>query len=229
MAKKPVVPSTQKHLEIAQIREDLVVMKDGSFRTVLVVSAVNFDLKSQQEQDAIIFQFQSFLNSLEFPIQIVVQSRQLELNSYIDTIVDAANAQTNELLRLQTLDYVDFVTRLISLANIMDKRFYVIVPYEQIAINQNFWSKLLGGRKTVPSYTETQYREAQTQLEERSNVITSGLAGLSLRVVRLNTEELIEFYYSIYNPEESPSQKLDDAENLVSGVVHRDQGQAGDI
>lgn len=220
MAKKSNAPvSTQSHLKLAQIRDSMVIMRDGSFRAVLLVSAVNFALKSKQEQDAIVYQFQSFVNSLTTPIQIVVQSRQLDLNGYLQGLAEKAKNQTNELLQFQMVDYIDFVSRLITLANIMDKRFYVVVGHETVTNPSKGLFSFVLGRKTTPSFTQTQFERYKEQLTERVNVMISGLAGLGLRAVQLDTQELVEFYYALYNPEEAVEEKLTDVDDLQSGVI----------
>ncbi len=225
MAKAPKPNSTQKHLNIAQIRDSIVVMKDGTFRAVLVVSSVNFALKSQKEQDSIIYQFQGFINSLNTPIQILVQSRQLDLNTYLNQLAERAKNQPNELLQFQMVDYIDFVTRLITLANIMEKRFYVVVPHDTLKQGtKGLLDVLLGGRKTTPHYSQQQFSKYQAELTERVNVMVSGLGGMGLRGVQLNTQELVEFYYSIYNPEESTEEKLTNFEDLKAGIVQRHPG-----
>lgn len=221
MSSKAKPASTQNHVPIAQIRDSIVVMRDGRFRAVLVVSAINFALKSQQEQDAIIYQFQNFLNSLNHPVQIVVQSRQLDLSKYLQGLGEAAKNQNNELLQFQMVDYIDFVGRLITLANIMEKRFFVVVPHDTVQLgSQGFMSMLLGGRKTTPHFSQQQFNQFQTQLDERVNVIISGLSSLGLRAVQLNTQELVEFYYAIYNPEEASEEKLIEVDDLRAGIVH---------
>lgn len=222
MAKKVHPPSTQKHLNIAQIRDSVVILKDGTFRSICAVSAVNFALKSQKEQDAIIYQFQSFINSLNTPIQVVVQSRQLELNTYLQDLSERAQAQTNELLQFQMIDYIDFVSRLITLANIMEKRFYVVVPHNTVKTGSSgLLGIFLGGRKTTPHYTQQQFDHYLSELLERTNVIISGLSSIGLRAVQLNTQELVEFYYAIYNPEEAVEEKLVDVEQLKASIVQR--------
>jgi len=219
--------STQQHVPIAQIRDSIVILKDGSMRTVVVVSAVNFSLKSSREQDSIVFQFQNFVNSLTSPIQIMVQSRQLDLNRYLNELVEKAKNQTNEALRFQMVDYIDFVSRLITLANIMDKRFFVVIPHGTIlARSSGLLSMLLGGKKTTPHYTERQFTKFKEELTEQTNVIISGLASIGLRAVQLNTQELVEFYYSIYNPEEAVEEKLTNIDDLRAGIIHRESGGA---
>lgn len=226
MARKaPRHPSTQQHLNIAQVRDSVVVLKDGTFRTVLVVSSVNFSLKSQAEQDGIIYQFQNFLNGLTMPIQILVQSRQLDLNGYLNQLAELAQGQSNELLRFQMVDYIDFVSRLITLANIMEKRFFVVISHQPIAAaTGGIMNLFLGGRKTTPHFTQQQFDRYKQELTERANVIISGLAGMGLRAVQLNTQELVEFYYGIYNPEEAVEEKLVDIETLRASIVQRQTG-----
>lgn len=226
MAKAPKPASTQKHLSIAQVRDSLVVMKNGTLRSVLVVSSVNFALKSQQEQDALIYQFQNFINSLKHPVQILVQSRQLDLNGYLKQLEDLAKDQTNDLLRFQMIDYIDFISRLITLANIMDKRFFVVVPHDTVAVGGGLFSALLGGRKTTPHFTLEQFARYKQEMEERVNVVISGLSSLGLRAVQLNTQELVELYYGIYNPEEASTEKLIDVEELRASIV-RSSNQTG--
>ncbi len=224
MAQKYHPASTQRHLLISQIRDEIVVMKNGTLRAVLIVSSVNFSLKSQQEQDALIYQFQNFLNSLEHPIQIMVESRQLDLNGYLNSLSEMAKDQNNELLRFQMVDYIDFVSRLITLANIMDKRFFVVVPHDTVALGGGLFSSLLGGRKTAPKFTMEEFARYKEQLAERVNVIVSGLGSMGLRAVQLNTQELVELYYGIYNPEEASTEKLVDIDQLHASIVQRQIG-----
>lgn len=227
MAKPAKPASTQQHLPFAQIRDNTVIMKDGTMRAVLVVSSVNFALKSQQEQDAIIYQFQNFVNSLTFPIQISVQSRQLDLSNYLENLAKIARDQPNELLRFQMIDYIDFVGRLITLANIMEKRFFVVVPHDTVRTGSDgLLSLFLGGRKTTPTFTQQQFDRYKQELSERVNVMVSGLASMGLRSVQLNTQELVEFYYAIYNPEEATTEKLIDVDQLRAGIVQREGGKA---
>ncbi len=228
MAKTPAKPATtQNHLHIAQIRDDLVITKEGTFRSVLLVSSINFALKSQQEQDAIIYQFQNFINSLTGSIQIVVQSRQLDLNTYLQRLEDLAVNQTNELMRFQMVDYIDYVSRLITLANIMDKRFFVVIPLDSVqARSRGLLGMLMGGRKTAPHFTQQQFDRYKQQIEEQVNVLISGLASMGLRAVQLNTQELVEFYYGIYNPEEAVTEKLVDVDQLRKSIIEKGKGEA---
>src|SRR6185369_3779482 len=126
--KKPVGKSTQSFLRMSEIKNDTVVVDDGTMRAILAVSSTNFDLKSQDEQNSIIFNFQRFLNSLDFPVQILMQSRKMEIGGYLEKLRRLAEKQTNELLRVQTVEYVEFISRLIENASIMNKNFYIVVP-----------------------------------------------------------------------------------------------------
>ena len=127
--------STQRYLKIADIKKDTVIMKDGTLRAVLMVSSINFALKSEDEQQAIIGGYVSFLNNIDFPLQVVVQSRELNIAGYLDSMRKKANEQTNELLKNQTLQYIDYIGQLVSLGKIMNKHFYIVVPYNPLSDN----------------------------------------------------------------------------------------------
>src|SRR3990167_4003494 len=128
--KKNASSSTQMHLQIAEIRDNVIILKNGGIRSVLKTSSVNVHLKSEEEQNAVIYSYQNFLNTLEFPIQTVVRSKKLDLDNYLDNLKIVAKKQTNSLLKEQTVDYIDYITRLIEYADIMQKEFYVVVPYD---------------------------------------------------------------------------------------------------
>src|SRR3989338_7044416 len=134
--------STPAYLDIAEIKEDTVVMRDGSLRAVLVVSSINFSLKSGDEQNALISAYQNFLNALEFPIEILMQSRKLDIHAYLDKLRSTMQQQTNELLRLQTQEYIEYISKLIEFASIMNKTFYVIIPLTTKGMKTGMFSKL---------------------------------------------------------------------------------------
>jgi type IV secretory pathway VirB4 component len=209
---KQPIGSTQDALKFAQIRDGVVILKDGNLRQIVLCTSVNFSLKSEQEQNAIIFAYQNFLNSLTFPVQIVMQSKKLDLTNYLKMLDEKAQDQTNELLRTQTLDYVDFIKRLINIANIMDKRFYIVIPY-MIPPKMNN-----SGQKQI-IITQTEFAKYKVELDQRAQVVQSGLANVGVRTALLNTQQLIELMYSIYNPEESSKQKIADADILQGEVV----------
>ena len=215
--KKAKVPSTQDFIPIKEIKEGVVVMRNGSLRAVLLVSSVNFALKSEDEKNAIISSYQGFLNSLGYPIQIYVKSRQLHLDKYLASLEKQLALQTNELLKLQTSQYIDFINELLQYSNIMEKRFFITIPFyptgtEKVSVIKNFFT----GKEGVE---DSDFSIQKTELMERVDHIINGLTGMGIRCAALNTEELIELYYSIYNPDISGSEKMTDAENIESGVI----------
>lgn len=222
--KKPVL-ATQDFLQFAEIHDGIVITKQGELRSILLVSSINFALKSEQEQNAIIFAFQSFLNSLNFPIQITMQSRKLDLSKYLAKLNETANLQSNELLRAQTMDYMDFVVRLINIANIMDKKFYVVIPYMPPATSQ----PLVSNNKNKQSFqmTPKQFEDYRQELEQRIKVVQSGLGSVGLRSAELNTQQIIEVFYEIYNPEEAAKEKLIDFNQLSGGIVESAANKQG--
>jgi type IV secretory pathway VirB4 component len=187
--------STQQFLEIEDVRENVLILKDGSLRGILVVSSINFALKSEEEQNAIIYQFQNFLNSLDFTIQIYIQSRRLNLTGYLERLEELEKKQTNELLKIQTRSYIDFIKSLIGGGSIMTKNFYVVVP---------FYPALVPGMKRKsPTLTDEEFQRAKTQLWQRMEFVAQGLRRCGLFCAPLNTQELIELFWSIYHPEEA--------------------------
>ncbi len=201
--KKPQIGNpTQTFLKVAEIRDSTIIMQDGTLRSVLTVSSTNFDLKSEEEQNALIYAYQRFLNSLEFHIQILLQSRKMDIAEYTGRLKGLMDRQTNELLRMQTGEYIEFINRLVESANVMNKNFYVIVPYEMSVkpAGGGFFSKLFGTGKTQQiSSREKSYLEYRKQLDERTNTVASNLNSAGMRVVRLNTDQLIELVYNSYN------------------------------
>ncbi len=204
---KPTGKTTQSFLRIAEIKNDAIVVDDGTLRAILEVSSTNFDLKSQDEQNSIIFGFQRFLNSLEFPIQILMQSRKMEIGGYLEKLKGIAEKQTNELLRVQTLEYIEFVSRLIENASIMNKRFYIIVPEGQSITPKaaGLFSALLGGGKAKETKQRIEnFEKVGETLNLRVTAIESNLGGLGLKTSRLKTEEIIQLYYNSYNFDTGP-------------------------
>ncbi|MFA6493130.1 MAG: TraC family protein [Patescibacteria group bacterium] len=215
---KQQVGSTQDALRFAEIRNDTIILKDGNLRQVLLCSSINFALKSEQEQNAIVYAYQNFLNSLNFPIQILMQSKKLDLSSYLAKLQEKANGQTNELLRGQTLDYIDFIKRLINLANIMDKRFYVVIPFV-IPPKIGPTNPLSKKNQVQTLLSNEEFQNYKKELEQRIQVIESGLGSIGIRTAKLNTQQLIELLYGVYNPEEAHKEKLIDVENLTGEIV----------
>lgn len=215
---KKSLPSLQKYLDIAEIKDDLVLMRDGTVRAVLIVSSVNFDLKSEEEQDAMVGSYVNFLNSLNFPIQVVIQSRPLNIDNYMDRLKDAERQQTNELLRMQIADYRNFVSELLELESIMSKKFFVVVSYNPAHDHkQGFLDRffsIFGAAKRV-LVSRDKFERYGRELTKRTIFIASGLSSMGLQVQRLNTQALIELYYNSYNPVLSQSQPLEDINKLA--------------
>ncbi len=220
MARSTASP-TQEHLPIAGIVDGTVIMTDGSLRAVLKLEPINFDLKSETEQNAIIYAYQGFLNSLDFPIQIVVQSKKLDLEQYLIRLEKSQKTVTNDLLRIQIEDYVGFVRRLISVANIMSKRFYVVVSYAPISKSAGFAqiSNIFHRQPTGPIMDEAEFAHYRTEVHNRANIIAGGLGRLSIKSTLLETQQLIELYYGIYNPDVVSEERLTDVDTLNSNIV----------
>ena len=213
-------PSTQSNINIARIQDGVVITKDGGLRMILLVTAINFSLKREEEQNALVYQYQNFLNSLTFAIQIVIQSRQLDLSSYLTKLDQRLAAQTNELLQIQTADYIDFVRKMIALANIMDKKFFIVVPYNPTnLVKRSFFDRLVHPNKTAPDIGLAEFKQYREELLQRINVVMSGLTPLGLRSIPLDTQQLIELFYQTFNPEEATKERLTDEELLISPVV----------
>jgi hypothetical protein len=209
--------STQQYLDIAEIRDDTAVLKDGSLRAVLLVSSINFALKSEDEQNAIITGYISFLNSLDFPIQIVIQSRRLNIDNYLATLQAREKEQTNELLRTQTAEYRAFISQLISLGEIMGKRFYLTVPYSPTKqARPGFFAQLstVFSPAKVITLSEELFHKYRGALGNRVEKVVANLSSLGITAVPLNTQSLIELYYNCYNIDLSYSQKLPAVEKL---------------
>lgn len=206
--------STQEFVPIREIRDGIMVLKDGSMRVVLMASSLNFALKSEDEQGALIMQYQNFLNSLDFTMQIFIESRKLDIGPYLGLLEDVEKEQTNELLKIQTREYMEFIRNFVKSTNIVTKNFYTVVPYNPAvtsASSKNPLSDALGifkkqGEKT--KQRDIEFEEIKTQLQQRAGVIQDGLSRIGIRTVPLNTEELIELFYKLFNPEEAESKKL---------------------
>lgn len=215
--KKISSASTQQYLDILEIKDDTVVMRDGTLRVVLAVSSINFALKSEDEQNAIISSYVSFLNNISTPIQIVVQSRDLNIDNYIEYLKNKEKEQTNRLLKIQTGEYIEYIKELVSMGKIMNKKFFVVIPYSPFSDKRKgFLSQLSEIFKpaTVLKLKETKFLKYKDNLSRRVDSIFSALLSLGVDVKQLNTQELIELYYNSYNPETSKNQPLVDIEKL---------------
>ena len=196
--------ATQEFVPIKEVRDGIVMLKDGGMRGVLLASSLNFSLKSDDERNAIILQFQDFLNSLDFSLQISIQSRRLDIRPYIALLEDRYKEQMNDLMKIQTREYIEFIKKFTETTSIMTKSFFVVVPYDPAIINIKD-NKLTGMFKKKTASEEMKnkqmtFEENRTQLEQRVSVVEQGLSRCGIRVVRLGTEEVIELFYKIFNP-----------------------------
>lgn len=203
--------STQQYLPFSAVYDDVIVTKKGQLCQVVMVNSVNFGLKSEEEQNAIIYQYQSFLNSLSFPIQIVMHSKKLDLTDYLKNLESRIAQEPNELIRYQIQEYVDFVGKLISIANIMDKKFFIVVPLvlppTEIS-SGGFFQTLFGGSHEHLKMPLSKFIKHKENLTERTSVVTSGLASIGITSQVLSTKQLIEVFYRTYNPEEAIKEQL---------------------
>ncbi|MCA9374444.1 hypothetical protein KC725_04770 [Candidatus Peregrinibacteria bacterium] len=217
-AQKSPASSTQTFLKIAEIKNDTVVLKNGGLRGVLKVSSINFNLKSEDEQNAIIYSYQGFLNTLEYPIQIVIRSKKLDIDDYLEDLKKVGDNQTNQLLQQQTYEYIEYVSKLVEYADIMEKEFFVVVPYDPFRAQKlNIFQKFFQNMNPKDNYTEVKRRheefaELKKKLSSRINTVKVGLENCGLQVEELDTKALIELYYQSYNPTASRYQKLDELE-----------------
>ncbi len=216
--------STQKYVQISEIRDDVVVLQDGSMRQILKVTPIPTELRSEKEQEAVVYQFRSFLNALKFPIQIVIQGRRVDLSKYLQKLEGIALEEQNELLKIQLADYIDFIDRLSNEVNIMDRTFYVIVSHSKVVSDntskRGILDKLLGGKKTKETViTTTEFAELKVQLTEKSQVVSGRLESMGVRSALLETQELIELFYNVYNPEEAATDRVGETSQLTSGVI----------
>ncbi len=200
--------ATQDFVPIKEVRDGIVILKDGSMRALLLASSVNLSLKSFDEQNATLAQFQTFLNSLDFSVQIVVESRRLDIRPYLILLEGRLKELTEPLLKVQTKEYMGFIRDFTDQVAIMTKSFIVVVPYSAAPLStQGTISKGLFGskQKTEEKKKDSiyEFEEKRTQLEQRIGVVQQGLSRVGVRTVQLGTEEAIELFYKIFNPGET--------------------------
>ena len=228
--------STQNALQIAEIRDGIVIMNDGSFRSVVMVKSINFDLMSPQEQEAVEFSYQGFLNSLYFPVQIFIRSQKVDLGPYIEKLDKIRSEHDNMLLALLMEDYIGYIGGLSQQTNIMDKKFYVVIPFfpvidAQKALTQS--KNFLGGigglfskKEEHVVINEADLENAKTELRNRVQSVLSGLSQSGIQGLPLDTEELIELYYDSYNPDTATRQQLKDFNNMTADIITKGEGMA---
>lgn len=197
--------ATQDFVPIKEIRDGVIIMKDGSLRAVLIASSLNLALKSEDEQRATIIAFQNFLNSLEFSLQISIESRRLDIRPYLALLEDRMKAQVEDLLKIQIREYIEFVRDFTERTSIMTKNFFLTVPYTSPVIGGKGTSIPFLGKKdqTAQQGEMEAFEEARSQLDQRVGVVVQGLSGMGIRVIQLGTEEIVELFYKIFNPGET--------------------------
>ncbi len=194
--------ASQHFVPLADIHDDVVILKNGQMCMILLASSINFALKSSDEQQAILSQFQSFLNSVDFSIQIYIQSRRLDIRPYLAVLKERETQQYNELMQIQLREYMEFINTFTSQVDIMTKNFFVVIPYTPLNMEVKGITKFLKKGEPQPARTAEKFYEDRTQLEQRVSVVEQGLARIGIRTAPLGTEELTELYYHIFNPED---------------------------
>lgn len=210
---------TQQLVPLAEVRDGVAVLTDGTLRSTLIVSSLNFALKSEDEQNATVFAFQDFLNSLDFPVHITVMSRKLDITPYLEELRGRKERQGNELLRLQMEEYINFVSELVKGNDIMTKTFLVTVPFSaQQSRQENFIERTLKGIRSIgrksQKMSEADFMHYRSQLLQRVEQVAVGLRGMGLRLVPLQTQEMLELFYDILNPATSRNQPLSNVAQL---------------
>lgn len=213
-------PSVQRYLPIAEIRDDVLVTKEGKLVGVFLVSSINFALKSEEEQEAIIYSYVRFLNAIDFPLQVLIQSRQLDMDTYLAELDHRRREQTNELLKLQMGEYIQFVRELVDIGQIMTKYFYVVIPYDPTTGGKKAktrvfaqLSKLFSPGTTIRMRDKT-FQTHRAELEKRMGYVEGQMASMGLRGARLQTQSLIELMYRTYNPDIARREKLKNVDEL---------------
>lgn len=227
--------STQNSLEIAELREGMVIMRDGSFKAVIACKSINYDLMSSREREGVEYSYQSFLNSLTFPIQILVRSQRVDIEPYLNKLTDILRNQDNMLLSDLMEDYINFIDNLSQSANIMDKSFFIVIPYypdgdiSQVSDQaKGFFGKIFGkGSSRVTKIDRATWDKARDEMKKRVDSITGGLYQIGIKSVQLNTRELGELYYNFYNPDTAVYEPLGDFTEVASLYVKKasDKGE----
>ena len=212
--------ATQDFVPIERVRDGILTLKNGELRAVLITSSINLALKSQDEQQAIILQFQNLLNSLEFPIQIFVESRRLNIKPYLELLTERSEEVKEELLKVQISEYIEFIRKFTSETNIMTKHFFIVIPYYPPVLKSGtdtLTSVLPFGKKPEVKVKDVSFEQGRIQIEQRISTVTQGLSRFGVRAARLTTEEVMELFYKLYNPgEEHP---IMPKEEVVSGIT----------
>lgn len=227
--------TTQNTLMFSELRDNMVIMNDGSFRAVVACKSINFDLMSSKEREGIEYSYQNWLNSLYFPVQILIRSQRVDIGPYIERLTNIRRDQENMLLNVLTDDYIDFIDTLSQEANIMDKSFYVIIPYwphgDLATIkrgSKSLFSTIFGGapKQRAIVVDHAAYEKAKDEIKNHVDSVMSGLFQLGIKCVQLNTKELGELYYNFYNPDTAVREPLGNFESITAMYVRKGQGEA---
>ena len=225
--------STQSSLQFSELRDGMMIMNDGSFRAVVACKSINFDLMSDREREGVEYSYQNFLNSLNFPVQILIRSQRIDIGPYIDKLVDIRRTQDNMLLGVLMDDYITFIDALSQEANIMEKSFYVVVPFFPGGDTQNlveqgkgFFGKLFAKPKnTITKIDAAAYEKAKDEIKNRVNVVMSGLFQVGVQSIQLDTKSLGELLYSTYNPDTALRQPMISQSLMASTYVRKAPSQ----
>ena len=229
---QPKATSTQNSLIFSELRDSMVVMNDGSFRAIVACKSINFDLMSSRERDGVELSYQDFLNALYFPIQIFIRSQRVDIGPYLDKLDALRRDQDNMLLGVLMDDYINFIDVLSQEANIMDKSFFVVIPYfptgdvtNIVQQSKGIFSILFGNKKENVTKIDTQtYAKAKEEIKNRVDSVIGGLMRVGVYSIQLNTKQLGELYYNIYNPDTAVREPLDDFGDVASLYVHKGEG-----
>ena len=224
--------STQSTLQLSEVRDGMVIMIDGSYRAVVACKSINFDLMSDRERDGVEYSYQNFLNSLNFPVQILVRSQRVDIGPYIEKLVATRRSQDNMLLGVLMDDYIGFIDALSQEANIMEKSFYVVVPFfpkgdaaNFVEQGKGFFGKLFAKpQNTVTHIDAATYQKAKDEIKNRVDSVVAGLFQLGVQSAQLDTKSLGELYYNYYNPDTALRQPLGDFDNVAATFVKKAPG-----
>lgn len=194
--------ATQDFVSIRDIKENVVIQKDGSMSMILLASSINFALKSLDEQKAVLLQFQNFLNTLDFTLQIYIQSRRLNILPYLELLAGLEEKQDNDLMRTQLREYIEFVRNFTEDVDVMSKNFFVVVPYSpsKVDFSRGLTNLLTPKRSNATLPSDQQFEEHRIQLEQRVGMVAEGLARVGVRTISLQKDDLVELFYHLYNP-----------------------------
>lgn len=228
--------STQNTLQIAEIRDGIIIMNDGSFRSVIMTKSINFDLMSNQEQEGVELGYQGFLNSLYFPVQIFVRSQKVDLRPYLERLDKIRSEHDNMLLAMLMEDYIGYMDVLAQQTNIMDKKFYMVIPFfpvtdvqKAVTQSKNFFTglgQLFNSKEQHVTINEADLAKAKDELRNRVQAVLGGLQQCGVQGLPLDTQELIELYYDTYNPDTATRQQLKNFDDLTAPVIEKGVGMA---